>query len=150
MHGVGASVVNAMSRKLIAVVRRDGFEYKASVKRGKGATAMEKVGPFRGHGTIITFEADPEIFKVTHFDVDWIRQHLEDMSYIHQGLKIALSNELTGEKLDLSHPGGIPEFLGKLITEGQKPVVHPGPLHASTHTGNKLAIALQWNASTNA
>ncbi len=68
LHGVGSSVVNALSRKLIAVVRRDGFEYRQTFKRGKVATQLEKVGPFRGHGTLITFEADPEIFKVTHFD----------------------------------------------------------------------------------
>src|SRR5260370_39903060 len=107
MHGVGASVVNAMSRKLIAVVRRDGFEYKQSFKRGKVATALEKVGPFRGHGTIITFEADPEIFKVTHINCDWIRQHLEDMTHIHQRLNTAPSINLTDEQLDLSHPAGI-------------------------------------------
>src|SRR4051794_19440362 len=59
LHGVGSSVVNALSRKLTAVVRRDGFEYKQVFKRGKVATPLEKVGPFRGHGTLITFEPDP-------------------------------------------------------------------------------------------
>jgi DNA gyrase subunit B len=148
LHGVGSSVVNALSRKLVVVVHRDGFEWTQTFKRGKIATPLEKVGPFRGHGTIITFEADPEIFKVTHFDADWIRQHMEDMSYIHQGLKIALHNDLTGEKLDLSHPGGIPEFLGRLVTEGQKGTVHPAPLHSSKDNGEKLEIALQWTEST--
>src|SRR6266404_3177930 len=148
LHGVGSSVVNALSKKLVATIRRDGFEWKQTFRRGKPTTELQKVGPFRGHGTIISFEADPEIFKVTHFDADWIRQHLEDMSYIHQGLKITLANELTGEKLDLSHPGGIPEFLGKLITDAQKPISHPMPLHASKDNGDKIEIAMQWTEST--
>ena len=148
LHGVGSSVVNALSRKLVATIHRDGYEWKQTFKRGKVATSLEKIGPFRGHGTLISFEADPEIFKVTHFDADWIRQHLDDMSYIHQGLKIHLHNELTGEKLDLSHPGGIPEFLQRLVNEGQKPIVHPTPLHIKKDNGDKLEIALQWTEST--
>jgi DNA gyrase/topoisomerase IV subunit B len=148
LHGVGSSVVNALSRKLVATIHRDGFEWRQTFKRGKVASRLEKVGPFRGHGTLISFEADPEIFKVTHFDADWIRQHLEDMSYIHQGLKIALHNDLTGEKLDLSHPGGIPEFLQKLVGEAQKPTVHPAPFHVTRDNGDKLEIALQWTEST--
>src|SRR5436190_14230020 len=80
LHGVGASVVNALSRKLVATVRRDGYEYRQAFRRGKPAGPLEKVGPFRGHGTIITFEPDPEIFKTTQFDPDLIRGRLEDMS----------------------------------------------------------------------
>src|SRR5499427_7025143 len=72
LHGVGASVVNALSRKLIATVRRDGFEWQQTYKRGKPTTEVEKVGPFHGHGTLIYFEPDPEIFKTTHFDPEVI------------------------------------------------------------------------------
>src|SRR5437868_12013150 len=90
LHGVGASVVNALSKKLVATVRRDGFEWKQTYKRGKPATELEKVGPFRGHGTLIYFEPDPEIFKTTHFDAEAIKSRLEDMSYVHSGLKITL------------------------------------------------------------
>src|SRR5262249_47040561 len=57
-------------------------------------------------------------------------------------------NDLTGEKLDLSHPGGIPEFLGRLVGETQKPTVHPAPLHATKDNGDKLELALQWTEST--
>ncbi len=142
-------MVNALSRKLVAVIRRDGFEYRQTFKRGKVATPLEKVGPFRGHGTLITFEPDPEIFKVTHFDADWIRQHLEDMSYIHHGLAIHFHNELTGEKLDLSHPGGIPEFLQKLVGETQAPTIHPAAFHVTRDNGEKFEVALQWTESTN-
>src|SRR5581483_10998284 len=95
LHGVGSSVVNALSRKLVATVRRDGHEYRQTFKRGKAASGLEKVGPYRGHGTSMYFEPDPEIFKVTHFDAEWIKAHLDDMSYIHSGLKIHFRNEAT-------------------------------------------------------
>ena len=85
---------------------------------GKPTTELEKVGPFRGHGTSIYFEPDAEIFKTTRFDAKQITSHLEDMSYIHNGLKIIFKDEVAGETHDLTHPGGIPEFLGRLVTEG--------------------------------
>src|SRR5262249_14404270 len=88
LHGVGASVVNALSKKLVATVRRDGYEWQQTFKRGKAASDLDKLGPFRGHGTMIYFEPDPDIFKTTQFDPHVIRAHLEDMSYIHSGLKI--------------------------------------------------------------
>jgi DNA gyrase/topoisomerase IV subunit B len=148
LHGVGSSVVNALSRKLVATVHRDGFEYRQTFKRGKTASELEKVGPFRGHGTSIYFEPDPEIFKVTHFDADWIKAHLEDMSYIHSGLKITFKNEVAGETHDLTHPGGIPEFLGKLVQEQQKPAVNATPFLAVKEGADKMELALQWTEST--
>jgi DNA gyrase/topoisomerase IV subunit B len=148
LHGVGSSVVNALSKKLVATIRRDGFEWKQTFKRGKTASELEKVGPFRGHGTIIYFEPDPEIFKTTHFDPEQIKAHLEDMSYIHSGLKITFKNEVTGETHDLAHPGGIPEFLQKLIADGQKPAVTEAPFTLVRNNGDKMEVALQWTEST--
>jgi len=78
LHGVGASVVNALSRKLIATVKRDGFEYQQTYKRGKPASELKELRPFRGHGTTIYFEPDPDIFKTTFFDPDVIRSRLEE------------------------------------------------------------------------
>ncbi len=148
LHGVGSSVVNALSRKLIAVIRRDGFEWQQTYKRGKPATELEQVGPFRGHGTTIYFEPDPEIFKTTQFDPHLIRTHLEDMSYIHSGLKITFKNDVTKEVIDLTHPGGIPEFLERLITEGQKAKVTEAPFRLVRPDGDKMEVALQWTEST--
>jgi DNA gyrase/topoisomerase IV subunit B len=148
LHGVGSSVVNALSRKLIATIRRDGFEWRQVFKRGKAATELEKVGPFRGHGTIIFFEPDPEVFKTTHFDAEIIKAHLEDMSYIHSGLKITFKNDISGESFDLTHPGGIPEFLVKLVADGQKPAVTEAPFTAVRKDGEKMEAALQWTEST--
>jgi len=148
LHGVGSSVVNALSRKLVATIRRDGFEWRQTFRRGRPAGELEKVGPFRGHGTMIFFEPDPDIFKTTHFDAEAIKSHLEDMSYIHSGLKITFKNEATGETLDLTHPGGIPEFLTRLVAETQKPAVTESPFTAVRKDGEKMEVALQWTEST--
>ncbi|MSR52758.1 MAG: type IIA DNA topoisomerase subunit B [Gemmataceae bacterium] len=148
LHGVGASVVNALSRKLIANVRRDGYEYQQSYSKGIPLSKIEKLGPFRGHGTSIYFEPDESIFKTTHFNADEIKVHLEAMSYIHSGLKIVFKDEKTGETHDLTHPGGIPEFLTRLITEGQKPTVTEAPFALARDDGSKMEIALQWTEST--
>ncbi|HZT82595.1 MAG TPA: DNA topoisomerase IV subunit B [Gemmataceae bacterium] len=148
LHGVGSSVVNALSRKLVATIRRDGFEWQQTFKRGRAASGLEKVGPFRGHGTTIYFEPDPEIFKTTHFDPELIKSHLEDMAYVHSGLKITFKNEAARETFDLAHPGGIPEFLAKLVADGQKPAVTEAPFHVARANGDKVEVALQWTEST--
>jgi DNA gyrase/topoisomerase IV subunit B len=148
LHGVGSSVVNALSKKLIATIRRDGYEWEQTFKRGKPAGDLQKLNSFRGHGTTIQFEPDPEIFKVTQFDADLIKARLEDMSYIHAGLKITFKNEITKETHDLTHPGGIPEFLGRLVTEGQKPPVTESVFTLTRANGEKMEVALQWTEST--
>ena len=148
LHGVGSSVVNALSKKLIATIRRDGFEWEQTFKRGKPAGRLEKLGPFRGHGTVIYFEPDDQIFKTTHFDPALIQAHLEDMSYIHSGLKIAFKNEITKETHDLTHTGGLPEFLGRLVVEGQKAAVTETAFTLARANGDKMEVALQWTEST--
>ncbi|HEV3081007.1 MAG TPA: DNA topoisomerase IV subunit B [Gemmataceae bacterium] len=148
LHGVGSSVVNALSRKLVATIRRDGYEWKQTFKRGKPAGKLEKLGSFRGHGTVIYFEPDETVFKTTQFDANLIKAHLEDMSYIHNGLKITFKNEITKESFDLAHPGGIPEFLGRLVQDGQKPAVTEAPFLLTRQNGEKMAVALQWTEST--
>jgi DNA gyrase subunit B len=148
LHGVGSSVVNALSRKLVATVRRDGFEWRQTFKRGKPATELEQLGPFRGHGTSICFEPDEAIFRNTQFDPDLIKSHLEDMAYVHSGLKITFKNEITKETFDLAHPGGIPEFLARLVTEGQKAPVTDLAFTLARNNGEKMELALQWTEAT--
>ena len=148
LHGVGSSVVNALSKKLVATIRRDGFEWQQTYKRGKPASKLEQVRPFRGHGTTIRFEPDPEIFKSTQFDAALIRTRLEDMSYIHSGLKIIFENEVGGETLELSHPGGIPEFLTRLVSETGKPTVNEVAFTLARGNGEKMEVALQWTEAT--
>ncbi len=148
LHGVGASVVNALSKKLIATVKRDGFEYQQSYSKGEPLGRLEKIGPFRGHGTGIYFEPDDTIFKTVRFDPDVIKARLEDMSFVHSGLKITYKNEISGETLELYNPGGLPAFLARLVTDGQKPAVTEGAFSAVRETGDKIEIALQWTEST--
>jgi DNA gyrase subunit B len=148
LHGVGSSVVNALSKKLTATIRRDGYEWKQTFKRGKKASDLEKVGPFRGHGTLIYFEPDEDIFKTTRFDANQIKAHLEDMSYIHSGLKITFKNDITKETFDLTHPGGIPEFLGRLVAGTEKPPVTEAAFTLARDAEEKMEVALQWTEST--
>src|SRR5262249_30874341 len=109
---------------------------------------LQELGPFRGHGTQIYFEPDPDIFKTTQFDPELIRGHLEDMSYIHSGLKILFKNEITKETHDLTHPGGIPELLGRLVQDGQKSPITDVPFTVARGNGEKMEAALQWTEST--
>ncbi len=148
LHGVGASVVNALSRTFTATIKRDGFEWTQTFKRGRPAGKLEKVGANRLHGTGIYFEPDPEIFRVTHFDADWIKTRLDDIAYIHHGLKISFKNELTGESFDLTHPGGLPEFLTKLVAESQKPIVNAIPFYVLKEGDEKIELTMQWTEST--
>jgi DNA gyrase/topoisomerase IV subunit B len=148
LHGVGASVVNALARKLVATVKRDGHEYVQTFAKGVPLTKLEKTGPARGHGTTIYFEPDNSIFKVTRFDADTLTGRLEDMSFIHSGLKITFKNELTGETTEFSHPGGIPEYLAKLVARTQKATVTEAIFGVKRETGERVECALQWTEST--
>ncbi len=91
LHGVGASAVNALSKHLIALVRRDGSQYKMEFSQGKPITKLQKAsGAFRGTGTTITFTPDPTIFPKTDFDAETIRQRLEVTSFLHRGVKVVV------------------------------------------------------------
>jgi len=148
LHGVGASVVNALSRKLVATVKRDGFEYRQTYARGTPQAKLERVGPFRGHGTTIYFEPDDTIFKTTRFDADTLKARLEDMSFIHSGLAITFKDEHGGHTYELANPGGLPAFLAKLVADAGKPAVTDGAFAAARETGSKIEVALQWTEST--
>lgn len=151
LHGVGSSVVNALSKELVATIRRDGFEWEQTFRKGIPAGPIKKLRPHREHGTTIEFEPDGTIFKSTTFDAEMIKNHLEDMSYIHSGLKILFRNDVTGDKFDLSHPGGIPEFLTNLVKASGKPPVTEGLFNldrATSERGEKVELALQWTEST--
>ena len=148
LHGVGASVVNALSKRLVATVKRDGFEYQQEYAKGVPQGKVEKIGPFRGHGTSIYFEPDETIFKTVRFDVDVIKSRLEDMAYIHSGLQITFKNEATGETLELANPGGLPAFLAKLVKDAEKPATTEAAFSALRESGSKIEVALQWTEST--
>jgi DNA gyrase/topoisomerase IV subunit B len=148
LHGVGSSVVNALSKKLTATIRRDGYEHQQSFSRGKPLGSIERVREARGHGTTIYFEPDPDIFRNISFDAEMIRTRLDDMAYVHRGLKMLFKNEVTGESHDLTHPGGIPEFLDRLIKENSKPPVTPIVFTLARSEGERMEVALVWTEST--
>ncbi|MFO1045722.1 MAG: DNA topoisomerase IV subunit B [Planctomycetaceae bacterium] len=149
LHGVGSSVVNALSIEMEATVYRDGFEYSQRYKRGKPTTPVKQVRPFRGRGTIIFFRPDEEIFSKTTFHPDTIKQHLEDISYIHAGLKIIFHDEARKEKIEYFHPDGIVSYLDKILAEGQKKPTHEQTFSISRDDEKcKVEIVLRWTEAT--
>ncbi len=149
LHGVGSSVVNALSSEMEATVYRDGFEYSQRYKRGKPTTPVKQVRPFRGRGTIIFFRPDEEIFSKTTFHPDTIKQHLEDISYIHAGLKIIFHDEARKEKIEYFHPDGIVSYLDKILAEGQKKPTHEQTFSISRDDEKcKVEVVLRWTEAT--
>ena len=149
LHGVGASVVNALSSEMVATVHRDGHEWSQRYRCGKPTSEVKKVKPFRGHGTTIYFRPDASIFPRIQFSSDIIRQHLEDVSYIHGGLKITYEDEAKNEKHELSHPDGIAAYLEKLTVEGQKKPAHEQVFAAEKDdSGTRVELVLRWSEAT--
>ncbi|MCC7337365.1 MAG: type IIA DNA topoisomerase subunit B [Pirellulaceae bacterium] len=149
LHGVGASAVNALSKHLIAVVRRDGCQYKMEFSQGKPITKLQKAkGTFRGSGTTITFTPDPTIFPKTDFNPDTIRQRLEVTSFLHRGVRVIFLDETTGAKDTFFHENGIVDYLGKVITERAARSIHDSPFTVHKDGDERVEIALQWTEST--
>lgn len=149
LHGVGSSVVNALSSEMIATVHRDGFEWEQSFKRGKPNGPVQKVKPFRGRGTSIFFRPDDDIFRRTLFNGETIRQHLEDISYIHGGLTIVFHDEVKKETHELHHPDGIMAYIEKITTDAGKKPAHEQLFFASKDDKDaKVEVVLRWTDST--
>jgi DNA gyrase subunit B len=148
LHGVGASVVNALSSDLVATVKRDGAQWEMSFKRGKPTGALKKVGPARGSGTSVYFHPDATIFPKIAFDPALIRERLEVVSYIHKGVRVTFENEAEKTKEVFQHDEGLSDFLRKIVTErGSKPV-HDTPFVQARESGPRLDLVLQWTEST--
>jgi DNA gyrase subunit B len=151
LHGVGASVVNALSKELVATVRRDGAQWEMRFKQGAMVGALKKTGPARGTGTTVFFRPDTTIFPKVEFDPDLIRQRLEVSSYLHKGLRIAFENEATGSKDVFQHTEGLADYLKKILAERSAVPVHDALFtvaRESDDNGLRLDLALQWTQST--
>lgn len=149
LHGVGSSVVNALSSEMIATVHRDGFEWMQTFHRGKPQSAVQKVKPFRGRGTTIFFRPDEEIFRRTLFNSETIRQHLEDISFIHGGLTIVFHDEMKKETHELSHPDGIAAYIEKLTKDtGKKPAHEQLFAVMKDDKDAKVDVVMRWTDST--
>ena len=119
LHGVGASVVNALSSSLIVQVKRDGKLHEQRFRRGKPLGTVEVVGEARGTGTKVKFHPDPKIFPIIQFDVKTIARRLEVKSYLHKGLRIVFKDDTAEDKTlrvrEFKHDGGVVEYLQDLI-----------------------------------
>src|SRR5580700_6105442 len=156
LHGVGAAVVNALSRELIVQVKRDGERFEMRFERGETKGKIKKLGAARGSGTTVTFHPDDDVFggKLS-FDAALIAERLEAKSYLHGGLEIVFHYETKKPKVtqQFVHPQGIAEYLPKLVTERGKLPVPPGGgvFYMSKHDDDAklgLELALQWTEST--
>jgi DNA gyrase subunit B len=111
LHGVGASVVNALSSQLVATVRRDGFTYSQTFRRGKPLGPVERGEPARGTGTTITYTPDPEIFHDAVYKPDLIAERLEIKTYLNKGLVIEFRDHKNDKAFEFRHDGGVADFL---------------------------------------
>ena len=149
LHGVGASVVNALSKKMVAIVRRGGNQYKMEFSKGKTKLKLQKTkGKIRGTGTTITFTPDPTIFPKTKFDPPTIRQRLEVASFLHRGVKVIFADETNGTKETFFHEQGIVDYLGKVLKERNAKAIHETPFTYAKNDKERIELALQWTEST--
>ncbi|HHP7237228.1 DNA gyrase/topoisomerase IV subunit B [Longibacter sp.] len=148
LHGVGASVVNALSEEMVATVRRDQKEYEQRFQRGTPVTELEVTKDrTRGTGTTIFFRPDSDIFETVDFNALQIRETLEVKTYLNRGLKIVFHDDQEGESYEFVHEGGVAEYLEHIVESLQ---VHP--IHEDIFTleeddlegEGRLEISLQW------
>ena len=148
LHGVGASVVNALSSDLRATVKRDGATWEMAFKRGRMTGPLKKGGAARGSGTTVYFRPDSTIFPKVEFDAALIRERVEVVSYIHKGVRVTFDDEVEGRKDVFEHKEGLLDFLKKILTERSARPVHDMPFVHARESSPRLDLVLQWTEST--
>jgi DNA gyrase subunit B/topoisomerase-4 subunit B len=148
LHGVGASVVNALSAKLVAKVKRGGAEYEMEFRKGDAKAALKKVGAARGSGTTVFFQPDPTIFPRTEFDPEMIRERLEIASFLHRGVKVRFIDEARKTDETFKHENGILDFLKKIVAARAQKPIHEAPFVMTKENGAKIEAAFQWTEAT--
>jgi DNA gyrase subunit B/topoisomerase-4 subunit B len=151
LHGVGASVVNALSSSLVAEVRRDGRTYTQKFRRGKpvGPISQDNA-PVRGTGTTVTFTPDTEIFRDQAFDRDLIAERLDVKAFLNRGLVIQFADEAAGgATVEFRHDGGVADFLDMVNRTREDVRVGALPFVLERDEDDlRLALALTWTEST--
>jgi len=149
LHGVGASVVNALSSKVIVQVRKNGKIYQQSYKRGNTASDLEVVGKCKDDekGTMVTFFPDAEIFSTLVFDFTTLKKRLQEIAFLNAGLKITLEDENNSKKEELYYAGGLMEFI-QHITHSKSPLHKPIYFKKEVET-TTIEVALQYTDSYN-
>ena len=149
LHGVGASVVNALSKELTAVVRRDGAQYRMAFAAGLPTSKLQKLkGAVRGSGTSITFTPDATIFPKIDFNTETIRSRLETASFLHRGLKITYVDEKAKTRETFQHERGIVDFLDKIRVERKASPIHEAVFEFKSDDDPRMECVLRWTEST--
>jgi DNA gyrase subunit B/topoisomerase-4 subunit B len=151
LHGVGASVVNALSKELVATVKRDGAQWEMRFKQGATVGGLKKTGAARGSGTTVFFRPDTTIFPKVEFDPELIRQRLEVASYLHKGVRLVFEDEASGAKEVFQHTEGLSDYLKKILAERSAVPVNDAVFTLSKESdenGLRLDLALLWTQST--
>jgi DNA gyrase subunit B len=146
LHGVGASVVNALSSWLNVDVKRQGKIYHQDYRQGIPRCSIEITGDTEDTGTSITFLADKEIFETIEYDFDLACQRLRELAYLNKGVEIAIQDERNNQEKAFYFDGGIASFIRRL--NRNRDVIHPDPIYISTMVDSTIIeAALQYNES---
>jgi DNA gyrase subunit B len=145
LHGVGVSVVNALSEWLNLEVYRDGYIHTQSYERGSPVSLLQKQGPTSEVGTQVTFKPDAEIFsETTEFNFDTLAARMRELAFLNRDLRISITDERDGRSTTFHYEGGIASFVTYL--NQNKSVLHPEPVYISGERDNiRLEIAMQYN-----
>ncbi len=142
LHGVGISVTNALSERLIAEVKRNGKLYRQEFSRGKPITDLQIIGDAQGTGTVITFKPDAEIIETTNFDYSILSLRLKELAFLNKGVEITISDERTSKREVFKYDGGIKQFVEYLAKNKQK--LHPIIYFEKQKNGLFIDIAVQY------
>jgi DNA gyrase subunit B len=144
LHGVGVSVVNALSAWLEVEVNRDGQKYYQKYQRGKPLCDVQKCGPSKKTGTKITFKPDDEIFETTEFNLDIIIHRIRELAFLNEGVKISLKEAKTGKEISFCYKGGIKSFI-EYLNKNKEPL-HKVVHYKKEREGIIVEYALQYNS----
>jgi DNA gyrase subunit B len=144
LHGVGISVVNALSERLELEIRRGGRVYRQTYHRGVPETPLREDGETTKRGTHITFWPDAEIFETTEFSFEMLSQRLREMAFLNAGVRIHILDERTEKRHDFHYEGGIASFV-EYINRAKTPI-HPSPIFfKGVKEGVEIEVAIQYN-----
>ncbi len=146
LHGVGVSVVNALSTSMEVQVKRDGKIHEISFSRGVTKSPLKVIGETEETGTRVHFTPDPEIFTVTAYNFDTLKHRLRELAFLNQGITITLTDKRDGRRDTYFYEGGIRSFVQHL--NRKKEVINPEPIYFNgTKDENVVEIAMQYNDS---
>lgn len=143
LHGVGVSVVNALSKWLEVKVRREGVEFYQKYDHGNTLESLKEIGKSESNGTTITFLPDPEIFETIDINFETIATHLKELAFLNAGLEIEIKDERSGRNEIFKYDGGIREFVQHI--NRNKTSLHPNPIYLKAEKENvEVEISIQY------